>query len=163
MKSILLLVGLLALSFTVQPQSVNGVPNQVLTLSGSSLPAGCSQFPCEVFHRLDVNQTAQICCPSIYTPTVAGTYSLECTYYVITAATSGGGGQCGYNWKTFVGQPANSAGASVTVALATAGAVTQNTIIAHLDGTDPVIIFANYGTPTGTATFNIDWVIKRLQ
>jgi hypothetical protein len=160
MKNVILLIGLLLLCFTVQPQSINGTANQNVTGSGS--PSNCANFPCVVFNGSFLNQTAAVGTVVIYTPTVAGTYELVCTDFVVTAGTAGTM-QCGFNWKPGGTGATNGATASATTNMTTAGLVTQASTIVHLDGVGGVIYFANYTGATGTPVCSQYITIKRLQ
>jgi hypothetical protein len=160
MKNTFLLISLLLLCFTVQPQSINGVANQ--TVTGSGAPVRCASLPCVVFNGSFLNQTAPVSPTIVYTSTAAGTYELACTDFVQTAGTAGTM-QCGWNWKPGGTGATSGATASATTNMTTAGLVTQASTIVHLDGVSGVTYFANYTGATGTPVCNQYITITRLQ
>jgi hypothetical protein len=157
-KNVILVVGLLLLCFTVQPQSINGVPSQNVT--GSGLPSSCTNLPCTMYSSQQTGQSAAINI-NPFTPTVAGVYQLSCTMYVTTAGTAGTM-QCGFNWRSGVTGGLASSVSSNTTSMTTLGSVTQITITAYSDGINAFTFFTNYTGTTGTPIYGIDVLITRI-
>jgi hypothetical protein len=158
MKNAILLVGLLLVCFTVQPQAINGVPSQNVT--GSGLPSNCTNLPCTLFASQQTGQSAAIN-TTVFTPTVAGVYQLTCSMYITTAGTAGTM-QCGFNWKSGTTGGAASSLASNTTSMTTTGNVTQITLTVFSDGVTGFALFTNYTGATGTPIYGLDVVVTRI-
>lgn len=162
LRNLVTLFAIFLLSVAMQPQSINGVPNQALAGAASGTPATqCSQLPCVVASTQVTGQSAAINTNPYYTPTVAGTYQFVCSMYITTAGTAGTM-QCGFNWKSGVTGGLQSSASSVTTNMTTAGNVTQVVITAHLDGVSGVALFTNYTGATGTPVYGIDAAVMRI-
>lgn len=159
MKNVILVVSLLLLCFTVQPQSINNVPSQNVT--GSGLPANCTNLPCIVYKNALTGQSAAINNLTTYTPTATGVYKLMCSMYITTAGTAGTM-QCGFNWHSGVTGNAQSSLSSPTTNMTTQGNTTQVSLIVYADGINPFVLFTNYTGATGTPIYGLDIVVERL-
>jgi hypothetical protein len=161
LRNIVILLGLLTLSFTMQPQSINGTPNQNVTVSGvSGVPSTCAQLPCLVYSSQQAGLTSALSTATVYTPTVAGTYLITCSMVLTTAATAGNI-SCGFTWKQIIGTSTTQSGnAPAATALA---ATSQLNLVAHVDGVDPIQMFTSFNSVTGSPVYTLDIVIMRTQ
>jgi hypothetical protein len=162
LRNIVILLGLLTLSFTMQPQSINGTPNQNVTVSGvSGVPSTCAQLPCVVFASQQPGLTVGTGTVNVYTPTGPGTYLIDCSMYVSTVATAGNM-VCGASWKTVTGGAISSASGNNPL-MTTLANTSQLSALAHVGGTDPIGVFTTLNAVTGSPVYELDIVVIRVQ